>query len=373
MLTQESGRGRSAATRKVRMPYSASDEYFIHQLPRPLDEVHDTERSWSDRCYFNAHSPDGTILLANGYGNNPNTQSAMGYAKVGLADGRHWDFSANRECKSDRAEMYAGAMRWTCVEPLKLWKMELGPNPTGIEWELNYRARTPMWELLPIQIRKNGRTIADQYHIKQSGTYTGWVLIDGERISVDGFGGGRDRTIGVRVADQIDFWVWFSANFEDRSVEAWVFESADGTVQYVDGGVTFVDGRLSKRFVKFEHNITFDGDLKRPTKADIVFTDQDGKTLELAAQAPHQEVNVYHGRPLPTRQVADDGTGYFAWNGNNRDELRQLEGLSVSMDQLMRYEMNGMTGHGVFEILALGEGYTRYPNWGPMDASLFRQ
>ena len=54
-----------------------------------------------------------------------------------------------------------------------------------------------MWELLPITIRKRGRTIVDMFHIKQPARYTGWVSIEGERISVDGFHGGRDRTFGA--------------------------------------------------------------------------------------------------------------------------------------------------------------------------------
>ena len=41
------------------MGYSAADESFTHQLPRPFDEVHHPDGSWSDRCYFFAHSPDG--------------------------------------------------------------------------------------------------------------------------------------------------------------------------------------------------------------------------------------------------------------------------------------------------------------------------
>ena len=53
------------------MPYNAWDEYFVHQLPRPFDHVNDTAESWSDRCYFNVHSPDGTLLVTTGYGNNP--------------------------------------------------------------------------------------------------------------------------------------------------------------------------------------------------------------------------------------------------------------------------------------------------------------
>src|SRR5438552_18450133 len=101
------------------MGYSAQDEYFVHQLPRPVEEVHHPDGSWSDRCYFFAHSPDGSLLLTNGYGNNPNQGSAMGYCKVALADGRHWDLLAGRRLSGDRADLHAGPMRWTCVEPLK--------------------------------------------------------------------------------------------------------------------------------------------------------------------------------------------------------------------------------------------------------------
>jgi hypothetical protein len=354
------------------MGYSAQDERFIHQLPRPLDQVHGDDNSWSDRCYFNVHSPDGRMLLATGYGNNPNTRRAHGYVKLALADGRHWDLDSGRRVVDDRADLYAGPMRWTCVEPLHRWLLELGPNASGIEWELHYRSRAPMWELLPIEIRKDGRTIVDMFHMKQSGTYTGWVSIDGERISVDGFTGGRDRTFGIRAADEVDFWLWFEANFEDRAIEAWVWESADGQVNYVDGGVTFVDGRLSKRFVKFEHDVRFDGDRKRPSHADIVFTDEDGVQYNVTAEAEHQDVNVHYGRP-PAFAQHGDGLLHYAWNSNDPDQLTAIEGGAVSMDQLMRFEMDGMVGRGIFELLMMGDRYPRYPNWGPMDISFAHQ
>jgi hypothetical protein len=354
------------------MGYSAQDEQFIHQLPRPLDQVHDPDGSWSDRCYFNAHSPDGTLLLATGYGNNPNGQRAHGYIKVAMADGRHWDLDAGRRVIDDRHELYAGPMRWTCVEPLQRWTLELGPNASGVEWELHYQSRAPMWELLPIEIHRGGRKIVDMYHMKQSGTYTGWVSIDGQRISVDGFGGGRDRTFGVRVANKVDFWLWFEANFEDRAIEAWVWESADGTVQYVDGGITYVDGSLSKRFVKFDHDVRFDGDRKRPAHADIVFSDEDGVQYRVTADAEHQHVNVHYGKP-PSFAKQGGGLLHYAWNSNDAAQLTEMEAGAVSMDQLMRFELNGMGGHGIFELLMMGDRYTRYPNWGPMDTSFAQQ
>ncbi len=354
------------------MGYGAQDELFVHQLPRPLGEVHHPDGSWSDRCYFNAHPPDGSMLLATGFGNNPNTKVGHGYVKVALADGRHWDLDAGRRVEGDRADLHAGPMRWTCVEPLRHWVLEVGPNPSGIQWELHYRPRAPMWELLPIHIEKNGRVLADMYHMKEPGRYTGWVDIEGVRISVDGFEGGRDRTFGIRVADQVDFSVWFEANFDDRAIEAWVWETRDGAVKYVDGGFTFDDGRLSKRFVRFDHEISFDDGHKRPAHADIVFTDEDGETFHVTAHARHQHVNVNYGLPLPHRQRRD-GVGWFAWNSADAAQLGQLEAGAVSMDQLMEFEFDGRTGHGIFELLVMGDRYDRYPNWGQMDLGFAEQ
>jgi hypothetical protein len=116
----------------------------------------------------------------------------------------------------------------------------------------------------------------------------------------------------VRVSDQIDFWLWLDAGFGDHAIEAWIIESADGTVQYVDGGITFADGNLSKRFVKIEHDVEFDGERKRPARAVLVFTDEDGKIYRVTADAPHQHVNAYYGLPMAHCQHEDLGAGGYS-------------------------------------------------------------
>ncbi|CDO89051.1 hypothetical protein AWC29_21475 [Mycobacterium triplex] len=362
------------------MGYSAADESFTHQLPTTFDHVHDPDPTWSDRCYFFAASPDGTLLLASGYGNNPNTGTGLGYVKVSLADGRHWDLLAGHPIRGGgRGDLSAGPMRWTCVEPLKKWRLDVEPNDSGIAWELHYEPTAPMWELLPMKVRdSDGRMLADMYHMKEPGRWTGWVQIDGERISVDGFHGGRDRTFGVRVSDKIDFWLWLDAGFEDRAIEAWIIESSDGTVNYVDGGIVHHDGTLSKRFVKIEHDVEFDGDRKRPARAVLVFTDEDGKTYRVTADTPHQHVNAYYGLPMAHCQYRDLGDGgyfiHFQWDSNDSDQLSEAEGKSMALDQLMRFDLGGGdTGWGIFELLMGGQGYTRYPNWAAMDMSAFTQ
>lgn len=360
------------------MGYSAADERFMHQWPRPFDEVHHPDGSWSDRCYFFAHSPDGTQLVTNGFGNNPNQGAGAGYGKVALADGRHVDLLVGRPIAGDRERAGAGPMRWTCVEPLRHWRLDLAPNPSGVAWEMHYTPRAPMWEMLPMHVEVDGRVIVDMYHMKESGRWTGWVEVDGERISIDGWPGGRDRTFGVRVADEIDFWLWLDIGFEDRAIQAWVIEAHDGSVHYVDGGITHVDGRLSKRFVRIEHDIAFDGDRKRPARAGLVFTDEDGATYEVDVVAEHQHVNAYYGQPLPGAGYEDLGGGeylvHFAWDSRDREQLAALEDRSMSVDQLMRFELDGTAGHGIFEILSGGRGHARYlANWPVMDMTPFRQ
>ena len=360
------------------MGYTAADEQFTHQWPRPVDEVHHDDGSWSDRCYFFAHSPDGAQLLTNGFGNNPNQQACAGYGKVALAGGHHRDLLVGRPIRGDRERVGAGPMTWTCVEPLRHWRCDLAPNASGVAWEMHYTPRAPMWELLPMHVEVGGRVLVDMFHMKETGRWTGWYELDGERTSIDGWLGGRDRTFGVRVADELDLWLWLDIGFDDRAIQAWVIEAHDGTVQYVDGGITHTDGTLSKRFVRIDHETTFDGDRKRPARTTLVFTDEDGTAHRVEGVADHQDVDVYYGQPLPSFAFEDLGggeyLGHFAWDSGDRDELVALESRSMSVDQLMRFEHDGRVGHGIFEILSGGRGPARYlANWPAMDMTAFRQ
>ncbi len=204
-------------------------------------------------------------------------------------------------------------------------------------------------------------------HIKQPGDYTGWIKIDGEEIEVEGLVGGRDRTFGLRDSANIDFWVWFEAVFEDRAIEAWVIESADGTVQYVDGGITFNDGRQSKRFIKFEHEVTFDGERRRALGADCSFVDEDGDVLHVKGTTENLNAMVYYV-PLHPGRTEADGYSHFSWDGTDLEHLDEVESNTISTDQSMRFECDGRIGHGIFEFLVSGKRYPRYSNWGSAPA-----
>lgn len=44
--------------------------------------------------------------------------------------------------------------------------------------------------------------------------------------------------------------------------------------------------------MKIEHDVEFDGDRKRPSRAVLAFTDEDGQTYRVTAESPNQHVNA---------------------------------------------------------------------------------
>jgi hypothetical protein len=349
------------------MAYGDWDDYLIHQIPSSLDHVQDSDPHWTDRFYFNCHARDGSTLLTCGYGVYPNQQAASGYAKLALADGRHWDVAASRAVSGDRWNAGAGPLQFTVLEPRRRWRLQLGPNPSGLEYDIEYQARAPIWELQTIFGRKRGKVIVNQQHIQQSANYRGWVRCGDETLSVDSFYGSRDRTWGIRNHVDIDMWIWFAAQFDDRAIAAWAWERKDGTVMYVDGGFCHEDGTLSKRFVKMLHEVRFDRDFKRPKEAEIVFVDEDGRRYTVHGRAQHPNVNVYYGPMLQPSMEPLQGQN---WDEQDEPSFRRVEGAAPASDQLMRYELEGMTGYGIFEIWVAGDGYDRWagnwpvPAWG---------
>ncbi|MFQ5380268.1 MAG: hypothetical protein ACE5EF_01415 [Dehalococcoidia bacterium] len=343
------------------MAYGDWDEYLIHQLPTTIDHVGDGDPNWTDRFFFGCHPLDGRLLLTTGYGVSPNQQIGAGYARLALADGRHWDVSARRNCSEDRQEAFAGPLRFTVLEPRERWRLECGPNPSGLEFDLEFQQRLPLYEFKPAFHRRHGRVVLNQQHMQQAGGYQGWIRTNEETLTVDGFHGVRDRSWGVRNHGEIDMWLWCAAQFEDRAVAAWLLENSDGHPVYVDGCLSGPDGPLSAAFVKLDHHLRFDGDLKRETGGEFVFLDEDGRRFELKAVADHPAVNVYHGAMLSPATEPVQGQ---QWDETDLETLRKVEARAPVSDQLMRYELDGAIGYGVLELWVSGDGYRPYePNW----------
>jgi hypothetical protein len=107
--------------------------------------------------------------------------------------------------------------------------------------------------------------------------------------------------------------------------------------------------------------VVLNGDRTGPLRATIVFTDEDGRAYEVPAAAEHPDVGVRYGLGLSPQHDGD--FPYYVWKREDTADFLKVEAKTIASHQLMRFEMDGMTDYGVFELLVEGDRYRRYPNW----------
>src|SRR3954464_10828683 len=95
-----------------------------------------------DRFMFNLHRTDATapsIIL--GAGVYPPKDVVDGFAILTTeTEQRNVRFSTELSATDGPPP---GPLAWQTVEPMKTWRLTLAPNPTGLELDLTWRARTP--------------------------------------------------------------------------------------------------------------------------------------------------------------------------------------------------------------------------------------
>ena len=319
------------------MPYSAQDEQFIHQLPRPFDQVDDTDPSWSDRCYFNLHSPDDELLVVDGLRATTRTRSGpVGYGKVALADGRHWDLDVFRPCTDDRDDVSAGPARWTLHRAARAMGCSSSARTApGIEWQLQYESVAPLWELLPITIRKSGADARRHDPHQAAGPYTGWVeasTASGSRSTASTAGATAPSASATPTTSTSGSGSRPASRTGPSRPGSGSPPTAPSTTSTAASPST--TARQSKRFVTFEHDVVFDGDQKRPTHADLMFIDEDGETFHLKAdsRAPRHHRLLRRGAEAPQEQRRPVR---LRLERARRRRPGRDRGHAVSLDQLM--------------------------------------
>jgi hypothetical protein len=101
-----------------------------------------------DRFVFNLHRTDAaapSVLV--GLGTYPPRDTVDGFAILSTeSEQRNVRFSTELSA-TDGAS--AGPFAWRVVEPMKTWHLTLGPNPTGMEFDVTWRARTQRGSAMP--------------------------------------------------------------------------------------------------------------------------------------------------------------------------------------------------------------------------------
>ncbi len=328
---------------------SKMDEWLIHQVPRPIQQVHSDSMHWQDRFYFNFMTRDGESAGLLGLGAFPNMGGMQGILNLVHRD-RLYCVNYFRPLDNDRERIRFPNLEVEILEPLETWRIRLNEARHDIDLALTFQGRGSPFPFQPIYWEKDGATVWDQYHYTQAGTYQGGIGISEERL--DDLIGIRDRSWGIRDMQNLDFWIWISVNFPSFWITAWLSEDGQGNRICLDGAITRLETpERRQKITDMEYDIEFEPGAKEPSRSRFVLRTDDGSAIPLEARA-RATIHV-------TLQE-----GVYALD--DPETRRELNASTMILDQAQRFSCEGEEGVGLIEYFVLG-GCSRYPdNWPSM-------
>lgn len=254
-----------------------------------------------------------------------------------------------------------GALSWEVVEPNETWRLKLAENPTGLTFDLTWRARAPYWwGTVDVDNPAGGTTSFD--HLFQSGYADGTVTVDGETTEVSGWYSQRDRSRGLRtMAGGQGLHIWYQANFPDKSVGFLLVERRDGSRIMLEGAVMHTDGRLDD-IADVKHDLTFSDALDLESGV-VEVTTASGAVHRIGADASagggYMAGGGYGGHHGEAKGVDHVEGETYALDGSVSP--RTLD--SSLTDRLTVFDLDGVRGSGIFEFaLSRSSSYTYQPS-----------
>lgn len=281
------------------------DDYFVHQTPYPLLQTMTDSPNWIDRFYWNAQASNGSVMFGTGLGQYRTTSrmDSIVYVLTGpeqriLRLGRHIT-------PQDYADPAIGPLRFEIVEPMRHWRWVLDANPTGVTWDLDFRARWEPVDYRQFEFDNDDGNGSNYHHLVQLGISQGTVKIDGQQLDVGGaLHTSRDRSWGVRRSREGQgLLLWLQQRFPDVEISLILIESRDGSVNYFDGSATTADGRSS--LVAIGHDLRMDPDTRDMLGGTVDVADASGRTYRI--EYAERLLRGYVG-----------GIGYGGWQGQDR-------------------------------------------------------
>jgi hypothetical protein len=318
------------------------------------------DAAWFDRFYFDLHGPDGRPAVVVGGAVYPSGNLQDAYV-VAVIDGEQRNLRLSGELSAAPHPGTLGPLSWQIIEPLKQWRLQLAPNPSGVEFDLTWVARAPAWAVHPISIASSPETpgVTDFNHFFQAGYWSGTQTIAGRASCVDGLSLQRDRSRGWRRArDRLGMHLWIAAQMPAYSIGCNFNLDRQNHLSHFDGAV--LDENGSARAIRgLRHNMEVDG-VNLLQRGRVLIDMVDGESIELAFEGV-----------APGLYMA--GGGYGGWHGVKRGPLcieHERWPLDGSFNPLTlplglvqtpaRFTRGGETGHGLVELALSRSATYRY-------------
>jgi hypothetical protein len=358
---------------------SEFDDYPIHQASMPVSQPAQSDRNFYDRYWCNGFDRDGAFVFEIGFGQYPNRFVQDGHVSVVVGGVQH-SFHASGRAPADRSHTVMGPLAIEVVKPLRVLRVHLAPNDSGIECDLTFRARTVPTQEPQNVLREGSRLIMDSCRFTQFGRWQGYVVAGGERIDVAAAStlGTRDRSWGVRpvgepyggapapAAEEPGvYWCWCPIHFDDVCTQFATFEDRDGNPTQLNAAIVPTYESTDdippgvepghREMATARHRIAWQKGTRHPTSAELELVTHEGEsnviTLEPIASFQLLGIGYHHGEWGHGMWKGEEATGSESWR---LDDIDPLDYRHVHTHRICRARMGERTGVGTMETLVFG-------------------
>ena len=355
------------------------DDFMIHQTFNPVDQPGPSDRNFYDRYWFDGFDQDGEFIFEIGFGLYPNRHVMDAHFSVSIG-GRQHSFHASRRAPRERSESTVGPLRLEVVQPMRIVRVCVEPNETGIECDLTFRAAT-----IPAEEPKNlmfegTRVIMHNSRFTQLGRWQGYFSVDGARteVSPQRVIGMRDKSWGVRPVGEPEagapgllnqepgvYWVWAPIHFGDFCTHFNTFEDHDGNPTQLGAAIVPVYESLDeiprgedpgrREMASGSHRIKWISGTRLPASAEIELVSQEGEkhliSLEPMIRFHMLGIGYQHPEWGHAFWKGDEAIGSESWK---LDDLDLLDYKHIHAHQVCRARMGDRTGVGTLETVVFG-------------------
>jgi len=360
---------------------SKFDDYPVHQTPEPVNQPYCNSLNFYDRYWFNGFQREGGFYFGCALGLYPNRRLMDG-AFSALAGGVQHAFFASRRAPAERSDTAIGPLVVEVVRPMRVIRLRLAPNETGIECDLTFRARTVAYEEPRSVLRDDGRVMMDTTRFTQFGAWEGYFGVGGTRTEVrpSQVWGVRDRSWGVRPVGEREggapsqaepgiYWIWSVNHFDDLCTHYATFEDHEGRPLQVSGavlpayaGLDDIPAEGDARTLEMSSaamHIAWEKGTRRSSSARLEFVSPAGErmtqTLEPLLRFHLKGIGYQHPKWGHGQYKGEQAIGAESWKV---DELDPLAYENIHIHQICRVRLDGRAGSrvgiGTLEQVVLG-------------------
>jgi len=358
------------------------DEFPVHQAPVSMRHPATSDRSFYDRSYFNAQSPDGDVMLVTGLGVYPNLGVTDAYAVVRRGD-RQWAVRCSDALGDDRLDQRVGPYRIEVVEPLRTVRLVCDADDHGLGFDLTWEAAFPALDEPRHLLRAGTEVLLDASRFAQLGSWTGEVRVGGETLAVapGSWSGTRDRSWGIRPVGEAPppgraaeeplegfWWLYVPMRFEDHALVVIVQEAPDGHRTLNEAARIFGDGKVEQLGWP-EVEIAYRSGTRHPERAVLHLRARGGKPVEVEVE-PRTWIALHLGAGYG----GSSDWGHGQWKGRGWVEGVEYDLTDPSVTALAPFGVidhaavarcDGQEGRGLFEHGSMGRhDPSGFADWG---------